>query len=242
VSASVQRSEENQAVGAALPAAPCPDPALAAELADTAERLETCTAEEILAWAAERFGTGLVLAASFQDCVLIDLATRVEPRLSVVFVDTGFHFPETLDYVQQVLQRYSLELEVLSAGLSADEWPCGTARCCELRKVAPLNDLLARRSAWLTGLKRVDTPARASAPVVGWDASKGLVKVNPIATWSEDDVEQYIEERGLLRHPLNAFGYLSIGCAPTTVPVAAGEDPRSGRWAGSAKTECGLHL
>jgi len=219
-----------------------PDPELACELAEAAERLEHAEAPDILGYAVERFGAGLVLAASFQDCVLIDLATRVAPDIAVVFVDTGFHFPETIGYLRQVEERFHLNLEVLSAGLDAATWPCGSERCCELRKVAPLNAYLATRTAWVTGLKRVDTPNRQDAPVVGWDAGKGLVKVNPIAAWSEDDVEAYVVERDLPRHPLNAFGYFSIGCAPTTTPVSAGDDPRAGRWAGSVKTECGLHL
>jgi phosphoadenosine phosphosulfate reductase len=219
-----------------------PDPELAAELAEAAERLEHAGPLQILAYAVERFGAGLVLAASFQDSVLIDLAMRVAPDVAVVFVDTGFHFPETLDYLHEVERRYHLNLEVLSGGLSDSEWRCGTERCCELRKVAPLNRYLATRTAWMTGLKRVDTPARRGAPVVGWDKSKGLVKVNPIATWTEDDVESYVVERRLARHPLNAFGYHSIGCAPTTSPVDDGDDPRAGRWAGTGKTECGLHL
>jgi phosphoadenosine phosphosulfate reductase len=224
------------------PAVATADPALLAELTTAADRLESARPEAIIAWAVERFGDRLAVAASFQDCVVIDLAVQVAPAITVVFVDTGFHFPETLEYLEQVRRHYSLNIEVLSAGLPPDEWPCGTARCCELRKVAPINGFLAGREAWVSGLKRVDTPTRAGAPVVGWDAAKGLVKVNPLATWSEDDVEEYIQTHGLLRHPLNAFGYLSIGCAPATRPVAPGEDPRSGRWAGTAKTECGLNL
>jgi phosphoadenosine phosphosulfate reductase len=257
MSASLQRSGGDERTGgevfeeraagssgprASVAARSVPDPGLVAELAEASARLETAGPLEVLGYAADRFGDGLVLAASFQDCVLVDLATRVAPAVTVVFVDTGSHFPETFDYLHEVERRYSLRVEVLSAGLPAGEWPCGSARCCELRKVAPLNAFLATRAAWATGLKRVDTPNRADAPIVGWDASKGLVKVNPIARWTEDDVEAYIEEHRLPRHPLNAFGYLSIGCAPTTRPVAPGEDPRSGRWAGTAKTECGLHL
>lgn len=238
--ASVERVDDSQQQLAANE----PDPLLLAELAEVSARLEPADPLEILTWAVDRFGDGIVLAASFQDCVLIDLAMRVAPQLTVVFVDTGFHFPETLDYLHEIERRYSLRLEVLDAGLPADEWPCGSARCCELRKVRPLDEYLASKTAWVTGLKRVDTPNRADAPIASWDAGKGrgLVKLNPLAAWTEEDVESYVEERDLPRHPLNAFGYVSIGCAPTTTPVGDGEDPRAGRWAGTGKTECGLHL
>jgi len=193
-------------------------------------------------WAVERFGRSVALAASFQDIVLIDLAVKVDPDIDVVFCDTGAHFPETLSFVEEVRERYDLRLTVTQPGPDAATWPCGTDRCCDLRKVEPLRRALAGKSAWLTSLKRVDAPTRADAPIVGWDQVFGLVKVNPLATWTDDDVEGYLADHGLPVHPLVHRGYLSIGCAPTTRPVADGEDRRSGRWSGSGKTECGLHL
>lgn len=213
------------------------------ELAEADAKLSGSAPEEIIRWAWERFGEGLVLASSFQDCVLVDLAQQSAPDVEVVFLDTGFHFPETFEYIEAVKKLYpALRLNVLDPGPEADGWPCGSSRCCELRKVAPLQRLLDERSAWVTGLKRVDTPERADAPVVGWDAGRGVVKINPIVTWTEHDVDLYVAAKGLPEHPLAAFGYRSIGCAPTTLPVANGEDPRSGRWPGTLKTECGLHL
>jgi phosphoadenosine phosphosulfate reductase len=214
---------------------------IAGELRSADATLATAPASKAVEWAVDRFGKELVLAASFQDVVLIDLAVKVDPGIEIVFLDTEAHFPETLDFVEQVRARYDLNLTVTHPGPDADEWPCGSARCCELRKVAPLRRALAGKAAWLTSLKRVDAPTRAAAPVVGWDDGFGLVKVNPIVTWTDDDVASYLADHDLPVHPLVSKGYLSIGCAPTTRPVAEGEDPRAGRWAGSGKTECGLH-
>lgn len=211
------------------------------ELAEVDARLAHAPASKAVEWAVGRFGRDLVLAASFQDVALIDLAVAVDPGIEVVFCDTGFHFPETLTFVEQVRDRYGLNLTVTRPGPEAEAWPCGTARCCALRKVEPLRQLLSHKQAWLTSLKRVDAPTRAEAPIVGWDDVFGVVKVNPLAAWTEDDVDGYLADHGLPVHPLVAKGYRSIGCAPTTRPVVQGEDPRSGRWSGSEKTECGLH-
>jgi phosphoadenosine phosphosulfate reductase len=211
-------------------------------LAVQSRRFESAPATEIVAWALDRFAGDLVIATSFQDCVLIDLVTSVEPGAEFVFIDTGFHFPETLRYVDQVKSRYELNLTVLNAGLADDVHPCGSASCCQLRKVEPMRQYLAGRGAWVSGLRRSEAKTRRRAPIVSWDEAKGVVKVNPIANWSDDDVYRYTAAHELPRHPLTDFGYLSIGCAPTTVPVALGADPRSGRWAGTTKTECGLHV
>jgi phosphoadenosine phosphosulfate reductase len=214
---------------------------LGAELVEAAARLETAAPTEVITWARERFDGNVALACSFQDAVVVDLAVRVDPAVEVVFLDTGAHFDETLAYVAAVRDRYGLNLTVTHPGPEAEAWPCGTERCCELRKVAPLRAALAGRPAWLTGLKRVDAPTRAAAPVVAFDPQWGMVKVNPLATWTDDDVAAYERDHGLPRHPLFERGYRSIGCAPTTRPTAPGEDPRAGRWAGTEKTECGLH-
>ena len=211
------------------------------ELAARSAELETAPASAVIAWAHRRFDGALSLACSFQDCVLVDLAVQADPAIEVLFLDTGFHFPETLDYVEQVRARYDLNLKVLRPGPEAEAWPCGTDRCCELRKVVPLDAALAGRAAWLTGLKRVDAPTRVAAPIVSWDERRDMVKVNPMATWTDDDVARYSADHGLPVHPLVPRGYLSIGCAPTTRPVVPGEDPRAGRWAGTDKVECGLH-
>jgi phosphoadenosine phosphosulfate reductase len=215
---------------------------LLAAIDEAAVRLDNAPATEILAWAVDRFQGNVGLAASFQDPVLIDLAVAVDPRMQIIFLDTGFHFPETLAYVERLRKKYDLNLLVTHPEVGPDEWVCGTPRCCEFRKVAPLAKALEGRQAWVTGLKRVDTPERADAPVLAWDPARNMVKVNPMAAWSDDDVFDYMDEHDLPRHPLAYVGYVSIGCAPTTSPVAEGHHPREGRWAGSDKTECGLHL
>ena len=212
------------------------------EFARANDELDPKSASEIIAWAVERFGSEVVVASSFQDAVLIDLAAKVDPSIQFVFLDTHFHFPETLAYMRRLRDRYGLNLEILSPSVADDVAPCGAKDCCELRKVQPLNGFLATKQAWITGLKRVDTPERHDAPVVSFDEEKNLVKVNPMAAWTDAEVDGYVEANGLPRHPLNYVGYVSIGCAPTTRPVAPGEDPRAGRWPDSNKTECGLHL
>jgi phosphoadenosine phosphosulfate reductase len=211
------------------------------ELAARSSELESAPASKVITWALERFDRNVTLACSFQDVVVVDLAVAADPAIEVLFLDTGFHFPETLAFVEEVRARYDLNLHVLTPGPEAADWPCGTDRCCELRKVVPLDAALVGRSAWLTGLKRVDAPTRAVAPIVSWDEARDLVKVNPLATWTDDDIAGYIADHDLPVHPLISQGYLSIGCAPTTRPVAPGEDPRAGRWSGSGKVECGLH-
>jgi phosphoadenosine phosphosulfate reductase len=212
------------------------------EIEARALEFEVAPAGKVISWAVERFGSGVSLACSFQDCVIIDLAVQIDPAIEVLFLDTGFHFPETLAYVEDVRRRFDLNLRVLTPGPEADAFPCGSDRCCQMRKVVPLDQALQGRQAWMTGLKRVDALTRAATPIVSWDSARHLVKVNPIATWTEDDVAHYQEDHDLPVHPLVPRGYLSIGCAPTTRPVAPGEDPRAGRWAGSNKTECGLHV
>ncbi len=212
------------------------------DLAAINERFETAPVSAVIRWAVETFGDSIALAASFEDIVLIDLTTKVAPGMEVVFLDTEAHFPETLSFVEEVRARYGLNLTVTKPGPAAAAHPCGTEQCCQFRKVEPLRRALAGRRAWLTSLKRIDGPTRADAPIVGWDASFGLVKVNPLATWTDDDIASYLADHGLPVHPLVPQGYRSIGCAPTTRPVAEGEDPRSGRWSGLDKSECGLHV
>jgi len=211
------------------------------ELASANAQLETAPAGQVISWALERFGHSMVLACSFQDVVIVDLVHAQKPTIEVVFLDTEAHFPETLDLVERSRARYDLNLTVTKPGPDAAAWPCGSARCCEFRKVQPLKGALAGKAAWITGLKRVDAPTRAAIPVVGFDEAFGLVKINPLATWTDEDIASYEADHDLPVHPLMTQGYRSIGCAPTTKPVADGEDPRAGRWAGSDKTECGLH-
>jgi phosphoadenosine phosphosulfate reductase len=212
------------------------------ELAERSAAFESAPAGAVIAWAVERFGSSLAYACSFQDAVLVDLAVAADPAVEVIFLDTGAHFPETLEYVETIRARYDLNLTVTTPVEGAEAWPCGSAQCCEYRKVRPLKRALAGHQAWLTGLKRVDAPTRAAAPIVSFDENWGMVKINPLATWSDQDIAGYESDHGIPRHPLLSQGYLSIGCAPTTRPVAEGEDPRAGRWSDSDKVECGLHL
>jgi phosphoadenosine phosphosulfate reductase len=211
------------------------------DLAAVNRDFEAAPASKVIKWAVDTFGDSLVLAASFEDIVLIDLATKVAPNIEVVFLDTEAHFPETLAFVEEIRARYDLNLTVTKPVPEAVDHPCGSAQCCQFRKVLPLKAAVQGNRAWLTSLKRVDGPTRADAPVVSWDAAFGLVKVNPVVTWTNDDIASYLKDHDLPFHPLISQGYVSIGCAPTTRPVAEGEDPRAGRWAGMDKSECGLH-
>jgi phosphoadenosine phosphosulfate reductase len=211
------------------------------ELIEMNQRFEHAPASKILAWAFETFGNDLVLACSFQDIVLVDLAVNIDPKVEVVFLDTEFHFPETLDFVEQVREAYGLNLTVTTPGPDAEAWVCGTDECCKRRKVGPLMEVVNTKAAWMTALKRVDAITRTEAAIVSIDGTFGVVKVNPMATWTDEDISTYEQDHSLLTHPLMSQGYRSIGCAPTTRPTAPGEDPRAGRWAGTGKVECGLH-
>jgi len=196
---------------------------------------------EIFAWAFSEFWPAISVVSSFQNCVLIDLAIRTDSRAEIIFLDTGSHFAETLSFVEQVRRLYGLNLRIVVPGADAEPWPCGSERCCELRKVVPLAGALSGRRAWLSGLKRSDTANRASSPIIAWDSARGMVKVNPLACWTDKDISRYEAHHRLPVHPLKALGYPSIGCEPTTRPVSPLEDQRAGRWPGTDKTECGLH-
>ncbi|MER7082552.1 phosphoadenylylsulfate reductase (thioredoxin) [Saccharopolyspora kobensis] len=218
-------------------------------LVDAADLAEA-GAEEALRWAAENFGDSLIVASNMQDAVLVDLAAKAKPGVDVLFLETGYHFAETIGTRDAVAQVYDVTIvdalpEQTVAEQDAAEGPRlherDPNRCCFLRKVVPLRNTLARYEAWVTGVRRVEAPTRANTPVVTWDERNGLVKINPLAAWSDEDMQRYIDEHGVLVNPLVAAGYPSIGCQPCTAKPAPGADPRSGRWAGSAKTECGLH-
>jgi len=215
------------------------------------ERLEGASPFEILEWAADVFGEGLVVATSLQDSVTVDLASRVRPGIDVVFLDTGYHFPETIGTRDAVDQVYDVNVRTVlplltvtqqDAEHGAELWRTDPDRCCAMRKVEPLNRALADYDAYASGIRRDEAPSRAGTAVVEWDDKRGKVKVNPLAAWTQDDVDAYVDEHGILVNPLAYDGYPSIGCAPCTHRVAEGEDPRSGRWKGSQKTECGLHV
>jgi len=211
---------------------------------EAAVELEEAAAEDVVSWAFDQFAPGRITAtASLQDCVLIDILARVRPGAQVVFFDTQYHFAETLSYLERVRARFDVNLEVLRPRIEPDDrWRTDPRGCCFARKVEPLQRALAGRDVWLSGLRRDESPARARTPKVAWDTSREVIKVTPLARWTDDDVDAYIADRDLPVHPLQYAGYPSIGCWPCTAKPADGADPRSGRWAGSAKTECGLHL
>lgn len=202
---------------------------------------ESAPASKIVRWAVDHFGDDLCIAASFQDAVLIDVATRVKPDIEVVFIDTLDHFAETYETVERVRARYDLNLRIVR--VPEPDIPfhvVDPVRCCSDAKVAALDEGLRGKRAWLSGLRRAEADTRAGAPIVSIDR-RGLVKVNPLATWSDLDVSGYVATNDVPYNPLLDQGYPSIGCAPTTKPVDPGADPRSGRWAGTDKTECGIH-
>jgi phosphoadenosine phosphosulfate reductase len=218
-----------------------PTSTLLDELESTNERFERSTPLEILQWTFERFDDDVAMACSFEDLALLHMVHELRPKTEIIFLDTLAHFDETLAFVAQIEDEWSLNLTRTTPGPEADAWPCGSERCCELRKVEPLKRAVSGRSAWITSVKRVDAPSRAGMKTLLWDEKFNLVKVNPLATWSDDDVSYYIASNQLAEHPLWAQGYASIGCAPVTVKPQVPGDRRSGRWVGVDKEECGLH-
>ncbi len=212
------------------------------EIARVSAELERKPAGAAVKWAWERYGSGVFVAASFQDTVLIDVAVKAVPEIEVVFLDTQYHFAETTWFVEQVRKRYDLNLTIMEPLVVPDDlWQIDQNECCAIRKVEPLARALAGKDAWITGLRRSEAVTRTKAQIVHLDLGRGVVKVNPLAPWNDLDVEGYTSDNNLLVHPLKNRGYPSIGCWPCTRPVREGEDPRAGRWAGTGKTECGLH-
>jgi phosphoadenosine phosphosulfate reductase len=234
------------------------------ELIEIAERgaaeLEGASAEDLLRWTDENFGaeagaglpatSGYVVASNMQDAVLVAMAAKVRPGVDVLFLDTGYHFAETIGTRDAVEAVYGVNVVNVTPQnsvatqdelLGKDLFARDAAQCCRMRKVEPLGKALRGYSAWVTGIRRVEAPTRANAPFVSFDKAFGLVKINPIAAWSDDDMQAYIDANDILVNPLVFEGYPSIGCAPCTAKPIEGADPRSGRWAGQSKTECGLH-
>lgn len=216
-----------------------------------ADDLEGASPQTILAWAIATYEDEFCLTTSLADAVLIDMASRIRPGVAVLFVDTGYHFPETLRTRQAVIDRYPVRLVDVRpaqtvAEQNAEHGPALFQRsadlCCSLRKVAPLQGALRGFRAWGSGIRRDETSNRTAVRVVEWDAGRAMVKVNPLAGWTQDQVDAYIREHDVVTNPLIAEGYPSIGCAPCTRPVLPGENARAGRWAGSAKNECGIHI
>jgi phosphoadenosine phosphosulfate reductase len=229
------------------------DPQVLADLvAEGQERFgHDSTPEAILAWGAAAVGLGrLAIASSFADSVLAHLAARAVPGVDVLFVDTGYHFAETIGLRDAVEEVYDVNVRTLLPILSVD----GQAErygadlnsrdpdaCCAMRKVAPFSAALGEYDGWASGLRRDDHNSRGDVQPVMADPRRQMLKINPLAYWTQDRVDEYVQQHSLLENPLRQIGYVSIGCAPCTRPVADGEDPRSGRWAGQAKVECGMH-
>ncbi len=224
------------------------------ELRDVAQvagaELELAPAEDVLGWAMDTFGERFCVTSSMADAVLAHLASQVAPGIDVVFLDTGYHFAETIGTRDAVAATLPVNVVTVRPELSVAEqddrygpdlWARDPDLCCAMRKVAPLTDALAGYDAWATGLRREETRNRVVAPVVGWDPAKRKVKVSPLARWSQADVDAYVARHGVLVNPLTYDGYPSIGCRTCTRRVAPGDDARSGRWAGTTKTECGIH-
>lgn len=214
------------------------------------DELDSASATDILNWAVEQFGSDWCVASSMADAVLPHLASRVLPGVEVVFLDTGYHFAETIgmrDAVGAVLPvSVRTVLPLRSVGEQDAEFGArlhdrDPGACCAMRKVEPLARALAPYRAWASGLRRADSAGRAGTRVIEWDAKHSMVKLNPTAAWTDDEVDAYIAENGIPVNPLLADGYGSIGCGPCTRRLLPGEDVRAGRWAGTTKTECGLH-
>jgi phosphoadenosine phosphosulfate reductase len=218
--------------------------------AEAAEALKGAPATDVVNWAAHTFGSKLCITSSMTDAVIVDLVSREVPGIDVLFLDTGYHFAETIGTRDAVSVVYPVNVINVTPSTTVEEQdtelgPKLYARnpdlCCYLRKVIPLEQSLEPYDAWITGVRREETGARTDTKVVQWDARRQMVKVNPIVEWTQQDVDDYIVKNGVLVNPLVYDGYPSIGCRTCTARVQPGDDPRSGRWAGTAKTECGIH-
>ncbi len=220
-----------------------------AELAGA--ELEDAHPLDVLRWAGETFGERFAITASMGDAVLASLAAEAVPGIQVIFLDTGYHFPQTLATRDQVAAELDVRVVSVRPQLTVAEQNVKYGQslyardpdlCCSMRKVEPLNRVLRGYEAWASGIRRDESASRADTPVVGFDERRGLVKINPLATWTQADVDAYAAERGVIVNPLVELGFASIGCAPCTKRVEPGQDARAGRWADSEKTECGLHV
>jgi phosphoadenosine phosphosulfate reductase len=214
------------------------------------EELEDASAFEVVRWAVDTFGDRVCATSSMTDGVIAHLVSQIKPGMDLLFLDTGYHFAETIGTRDAVGAVYDVNVVNVRPELSVAEqdrqhgrdlWARDPNQCCFLRKVAPLEKALEPYNAWITGVRRDESPARARTRVVSWDRRKNKVKIAPLARWTAGDVEAYAAEHSILRNPLLMDGYASIGCRPCTRRVAPGEDARAGRWAGTDKTECGIH-
>ncbi len=215
------------------------------------QRFEGAPPETVIRWAVDTFGDGFCIAASMADALLIDIASRVADDINVVFLDTGYHFPETLETRDRVAKRYPVRLHTILPRQTVEEQDAvfgpklhdrDPDACCSLRKVEPLARTLDGYASWASGIRRDEAASRRGVGVVEWDRKRSMVKVNPLACWTQEQVDDYIISNDVEVNPLTYDGFPSIGCAPCTLRVLPGEDPRSGRWANVPKIECGLHV
>ncbi|MSO15180.1 MAG: phosphoadenylyl-sulfate reductase [Ilumatobacteraceae bacterium] len=214
------------------------------EIAKAAHDLENATPGDIVRWAADRVGGDITVTCSFEDVVLAHVAAVAVPGIEIVMIDTQYLFAETQWLAEEFRKKFDANLRVVHPlQVTPDNlWQRDTEACCNVRKVLPLNAVLAEKSGWVTGVRRIDSPTRTTTPVVSLDVARNVLKVNPLALYSDEEMETYEFLHELPRNPLKDRGYPSIGCWPCTKPVAEGEDKRAGRWAGQEKTECGLHI
>jgi phosphoadenosine phosphosulfate reductase len=222
------------------------------ELLALAEEFENAPPQNVLRWAIEEFGKDVALATGFgtEGCVLVDMVAKIDPSARIFYLDTDLLFPQTYELCHELAKRYGVSFERRSSKRSLEQqalkhgdrlWERDPDLCCRLRKVEPLKEMLAGLTAWITAIRRDQSPARANAKVVDRDAKFGLIKINPLAGWTKRDVWRYVNENNVPYNPLYDQGYSSIGCSPCTTPVQLTEDGRAGRWRGFQKTECGLH-
>lgn len=224
------------------------------QLGRVSGHLEGAAPQEVIQWAVDTYGDRLALSASFgggEGMALLDMISRITNKVTVLTIDTGFIFRETEQFREEVMRHYKLPVEVLRPALSVEEQvakygeqmrTCTPDLCCQIRKIEPLQRALRRYDAWMTGIRRVQTPQRAETRVADWDERYEAAKIAPLAAWSDEQVWDYIKEHDVPVNPLLHQGYKSIGCEPQTRPVHDDEDPRAGRWSGLDKNECGIHV
>lgn len=222
------------------------------ELYALPDNFESAAPQVVLKWALDEYGSDVALATGFgaEGCLLVDMVARIDPSARIFYLDTDLLFPETYELRDRLEQRYGVRFERRGAARSLEQqalrhgeklWERDPDLCCRLRKVEPLKQMLSGLRAWITAIRRDQSPARAHAGVVEQDAKFGLIKINPLAGWTREEVWKYIQENDVPYNPLYDQGYSSIGCTPCTTPVQINEDQRAGRWRGFQKTECGLH-
>jgi phosphoadenosine phosphosulfate reductase len=218
-----------------------------------ADELSGATPQEVLRWAFERFGSKLTMATAFgaEGCCLIHMLAEIAPDLRIFNLDTGYQFDETLEVRERIKNRYGIEVEYIRPEMTVAEYEAEHGgplyrirpdQCCHDRKLVPLRRAVAGYEAWISAIRGDQTSDRAKAGVVQWDAKFNLVKVNPLLSWTRKDVWAFVVKHGVPYNPLHDQGYPSVGCWPCTRPIGEGEDERAGRWSGTGKKECGLHI